>query len=89
MAAKFAKEEEMQFTRKTVERLAARIQSIRKQKGYDNYEKFAYDHDIPRAQFGRYEKGQNLQFASLVKIVKAFDMTLAEFFSEGFDDLFN
>lgn len=66
-------------------KLANRIRSLRIQKGYTNYENFAYDHDIPRAQYGRYEKGEDLRFSSLVKLVKAFDMTLAEFFSEGFD----
>ncbi|HEX9503118.1 MAG TPA: helix-turn-helix transcriptional regulator [Patescibacteria group bacterium] len=40
---------------------------------------------MSRTQYGRYENGQNLTFTSLVKIVKAFDMTLEEFFSEGFD----
>ncbi len=55
-------------------------------KGYDNYEKFANEHNINRSQYGRYEKGEDLQFTSLVKICLAFGMTLAEFFSEGFDD---
>ncbi|MFA6083780.1 XRE family transcriptional regulator [Mucilaginibacter sp.] len=87
MAVDNSKERDMGFSKEAVEKLATRIQSIRKLKGYDNYERFAYDHNIPRAQFGRYEKGQDLQFTSLVKVVKAFDMTLVEFFSEGFDNL--
>lgn len=66
-------------------KLAQRIRSIRIAKGYSNYEYFAYEHNISRAQFGRYEKGEDLRFSSLVKVVKAFDMTLEEFFSEGFD----
>ena len=66
-------------------KLARRIKSLRIKKGYTNYEFFAYDHEIPRAQFGRYEKGEDIRFSSLVKVVKAFDMTLEEFFSEGFD----
>lgn len=68
-----------------LEKLGARIKFLRQQKGYTNYENFAYDHGISRTQFGRYEKGQNLRYASLVKIVKAFDMSMVEFFSEGFD----
>lgn len=66
-------------------KLAERIRSIRIKKGYSNYENFAYEHKIPRAQYGRYEKGEDLRYSSLVKIVKAFDMTMAEFFSEGFE----
>ncbi len=66
-------------------RLGERIKTIRIAKGYSNYENFAFDKGIPRAQFGRYEQGQDLRFTSLVKLVQAFDMTLEEFFSEGFD----
>lgn len=70
---------------KDVLKLANRIKSIRISKGYSNYEYFAYEHNISRAQFGRYEKGEDLRFSSLVKVVKAFGMTLEEFFHEGFD----
>jgi len=65
--------------------LGKRIKKIRIGMGYTNSEYFAYEKDIPRAQLGRYELGENLQFTNLVRLVKAFDMTLEEFFSEGFD----
>ena len=68
-----------------IEKLANRIKSLRIQKGYTNYESFAYDHDIPRAQYGRYEKGEDLRYSSLIKVVNAFGISLQEFFSEGFD----
>lgn len=68
-----------------LEKLGKRIKSLRIKAGYTSYEYFAYEHDIPRAQFGRYEQGQDLRFSSLVKIVNAFGMTLPEFFSDGFD----
>jgi len=68
-----------------VKKLAARIKSLRIQQGYGNYEKFAIAKDINRTQYGRYEIGKDLQFSSLVRVVKAFGMTLQEFFSEGFD----
>ncbi len=73
------------FSKKQLEKLGERIKSLRISKGYTNYENFAFKHDIPRAQFGRYERGEDLRFSSLVKVVKAFDMTLQEFFREGFD----
>lgn len=72
---------------KEQKQLGERIKSLRKQKGYTNSEYFAYDHKIPRAQLGRYERGEDLRFTSLVRIVKAFDMSLEEFFSEGFEDI--
>lgn len=73
------------FTDDMIKKLALRIRSLREKKGYTNYEKFAYEHDISRSQYGRYERGENLTYLSLVKIAAAFEMSLAEFFSEGFD----
>ncbi len=68
-----------------VKKLAKRIRAIRTKKGYASHEIFAYEHDIPRAQYGRYERGQNMRFDSLMKLIKALDMTVEEFFSEGFE----
>jgi len=67
--------------------LAKRIRQLRKDAGYSNYENWAYDHDFPRAQFGRYEQGQDIRFTSIVKLAKAFGLTVEEFFAEGFDEL--
>ena len=70
---------------KELQKLGKRIKELRIQQGYSSYEYFAYDHDISRAQFGRYEKGEDLRFSSLIKVVNALGMTLSEFFSEGFE----
>ncbi|MEO8110707.1 MAG: helix-turn-helix transcriptional regulator [Ginsengibacter sp.] len=69
----------------TLKKLGERIKQLRIKEGYTSYEYFAYDHNISRAQFGRYEKGQDLRFSSLIKVINAFGITLSEFFSEGFD----
>lgn len=68
-----------------LKKLAERIKSLRVNKGYTSYETFAYEHNISRAQFGRYEKGQDIRYSSLIKVISAFGMTPGEFFSEGFD----
>jgi hypothetical protein len=65
-------------------KLGVRIKELRIKAGYTSYEFFAYDHNISRAQWGRYENGQDLKFSSLLKVVKAFDMSLSDFFKEGF-----
>lgn len=67
-----------------LKKLGARIKALRIEKGYTNYENFAFEHDIPRAQFGRYERGEDLRYSSLLKVIEAFDMSPKEFFSEGF-----
>jgi transcriptional regulator with XRE-family HTH domain len=72
-------------TEESLKNLGERIKSLRIKKGYTSYEYFAYEHDISRAQFGRYERGEDLRFSSLLRVIQAFDMTLDEFFSEGFE----
>ena len=69
---------------KDLVKLGKRIRELRIKKGYTNYEYFAYEHNIPRSQFGRYESGEDLRYSSLLRVIKAFDMTLEEFFSKGF-----
>ena len=76
---------EKQLQKIELQKLADRIKQLRIKKGYSNYENFAFDHDIPRAQFGRYENGQDLRYSSLIKVIKALGITVEEFFSEGFE----
>lgn len=73
------------YTQKQLENLAKRLRELRIEKGYTNYEIFAYDNNIPRAQYGRYEKGQDLRFSSLLKVLKALNISLEDFFKKGFD----
>lgn len=72
-------------TEEQLKKLGERIKQLRISKGYTSYEYFAYDHNISRAQFGRYEQGQDLRFSSLVRVIDALDMSIKDFFSEGFD----
>jgi transcriptional regulator with XRE-family HTH domain len=66
--------------------MARRLKALRIKQGFTSYEAFANEHGLSRALYGRYEKGKDLRFSSLVKLVKAYDITLQEFFSEGFDE---
>jgi transcriptional regulator with XRE-family HTH domain len=69
-----------------LKQLGDRFRQLRIAQGYSNYEQFAFDNELPRAQYGRYEQGKDLRFSSLVKVLKAFDISLKDFFSEGFED---
>ncbi|ABG58453.1 helix-turn-helix domain-containing protein [Cytophaga hutchinsonii] len=72
-------------TDKHIQALAARIRQIRKKLGYTNADFFAYEHNISRSQFSRYESGEDIRFSSLMNVINALGMTAEEFFSEGFD----
>lgn len=68
-----------------LKQLGDRIRKLRVEKGYTSHETFAYENDINRAQYSRYERGEDLRFSTLIKIVQALGMTMEEFFSEGFE----
>jgi transcriptional regulator with XRE-family HTH domain len=68
-----------------LEKLGKRLRELRLKKGYTSLEIFAYEHGFGRAQYGRYELGQDLQFTTLVRLVNCFEMSLEDFFVEGFN----
>lgn len=76
------KEEDILF-----ENLGIRIRELRLRAGYSSQETFAYDAEIPRAQYGRYEKGVNITLSSLHKILKFHKITYRDFFDERFDKI--
>jgi transcriptional regulator with XRE-family HTH domain len=67
-----------------LKKIGERLKYFRKKAGYSNYEYFAYDHNISRPQYGKYEAGANIQLNTLIKILKAMNISLEEFF-KGID----
>lgn len=68
-------ENEIQF-----KKIGNRIKQLRLKAGYTSAEKFAYENEISRAQYARYERGVDMQISSLLRILIAHNVTLAEFF---------
>ncbi|HAA17468.1 MAG TPA: transcriptional regulator [Cytophagales bacterium] len=64
-----------------LKQIGERLQELRKAKGYTNYEQFAFEAGIARAQYYRYEQGQDLRISSLLKVLDALEITPGEFFS--------
>ena len=65
--------------------MGKRIKELRVNAGFNSQEAFAYEAEIPRAQYGRYEAGSNITVLSLNKIIKYHKISLEEFFSKGFE----
>ena len=82
--AKEKKEFSAKKEEEIMKKLGERIRAIRLSKGYTSHETFAYENDINRVQYSRYERGEDLRFTTLLRILHAFDMSLEEFFGEGF-----
>ena len=68
-----------------IPQLGARLKQVREAKGYTSYEVFAYEHNINRTQYGRYERGEDLRFSTLLRVITALGVTVNEFFEEGFE----
>lgn len=61
-------------------KIGDRLKYFRKKAGYTSSEYFAYDKGFSRPQYGKYEAGANIQLNTLMKILKAMDVSLEEFF---------
>ncbi|CAA9203673.1 hypothetical protein FLA105534_04853 [Flavobacterium bizetiae] len=68
-----------------LKKIGERLKYFRKKAGYTNSDTFAYDNNISRPQYGKYEAGANIQLNTLIKILKLMDVTLEEFF-QGFSE---
>ena len=79
-----AKKKRYEDKESIIKKIGERMKEIRKAKGHGNYETFAYENNIPRAQYGRYERGSDLKVSNLLKVLDGLDVSLEEFFKEGF-----
>lgn len=73
---------------KALKKIGSRLRGLRKAKGYSSPDKFAYEHNLNRSQYGKYEAGNtNLTIGTLISIIDKFEISLSEFFNEEFDRL--
>ena len=56
------------------------VQTLRKDAGYTSYEYFAYENNISRPQYGKYEGGANIQLNTLIRILSHLNISLEDFF---------
>lgn len=63
-----------------------RLQKMRIDAGYNSYENFAFEHNLPRVQYWRIENGKaNFTIKSLVKILEVHNTSLRDFFLNLWD----
>ncbi len=74
------------YIEEELKKLGSRMKTLRIKKGYMSLEKFAFENDLPRVLYGNYEKGKgNITYRNLLKVAKALDVSISDFFSEGFE----
>lgn len=75
-----------ELNRLALEKFGKRLREIRKQNGFSTAEQAALELGIQRAQYTRYESGKaNLNYLTMIEILRAFDISVIDFFSKGFD----
>jgi transcriptional regulator with XRE-family HTH domain len=70
-----------------LQNLSKRIKTLRKKKGFNSYELFAYDVDVSRTGMSNYESGNfdDIRLSTLLKIIDGLEISVQDFFSEGFE----
>jgi len=64
-----------------IERIGERVKELRFKKGFTSYETFAFEHDLPRVQYGRLERGAaNFKIATLLRVLDIHKISLEDFF---------
>ena len=62
--------------------ISNRLKELRKEKGFKNYEHFAYELGMSRSAYWRIEKGSNFEMKTLFRICKLLGISVQEFFSD-------
>ena len=65
-----------------LKKIGDRLKQLRKEAGYTSYEYFAYENNISRPQYGKYEAGANIQLNTLIRILKHLNISLEDFFKD-------
>ena len=61
-------------------KIGDKLKQLRKDAGYTSYEYFAYENNISRPQYGKYEAGANIQLNTLIRILSHLNISLEDFF---------
>lgn len=66
-------------------KLGNRLKALRIKNGHLSIQRFADENDLSRVLYSNYETGKgNITFRNLIKITTALEISLKDFFSEGF-----
>lgn len=79
-------DDDSEYYVQTLKKVGIRLRYLRESLGEINYERFAAKHNLNRTQLWRYENGEDFNFSSLLKVIKALGISVTEFFKEGFED---
>ena len=72
---------------KEIKKIGIRLKNLRKEAGYSNPDKFAYENNLNRSQYGKYEAGtSNPTIKTLITILNIHNISLSQFFDSTFEE---
>ncbi len=84
----FMADKHLLISEKELRKIGLRLKSLRKSNGYTSPDKFSYENNLNRSQYGKYEAGSaNITIGTLINILNCFGISLSEFFNEDYDHL--
>ncbi|MBU3661511.1 MAG: helix-turn-helix transcriptional regulator [Flavobacteriales bacterium] len=60
--------------------ISNRLKELRKDRGFNNYEHFAFELGMSRSAYWRIERGSNFEMKTLLRICKVLNISLQDFF---------
>lgn len=67
---------------KSYKKIGNHLRELRRKAGYSAALDFAYEKELPPAQYARYEAGSNMKIGSLLKVLHALEISPSEFFKD-------
>lgn len=71
-----------EYEKEKFKRIGERLRTLRKERGYSGYDTFALQNNLQRTTYLKMEQGKGFQMATLIKVLRIYDMTFEEFFKD-------
>jgi len=71
---------------KTYRKIGLRLKELRLKAGFTSADKFAFTNDIDRSQYGKYEKGKDMQLSTLLRLLAIHKIAIEDFFGKGYGE---
>lgn len=75
------KNKRLETNQQVYEKIGKQLKALRLKAGYSSAEKFAYEIEIGRTQYGNYERGQDMKISSLLRILAFHQLPIEDFFT--------
>ncbi len=69
-----------------VQKIGKELRRLREQAGYTSFESFALEIEMDSGQYGKYERGKNMELFTLYHLLNHHNVRLDQFFERVFEE---